>query len=198
MCLFNPKNTGVGCHFLLQEIFLTQGSNSVSCIGRWVLHHWATREAPWIEWQIFHWIWIFLLIGMILEVNSLEKEMAIHSWIGWHPIIPWTEEPGGLQSVGSQRVRQDWMTCTFRGELYLTMDTREFLVYCRVKVYRILDLGGTFKILSPNLLLAESLNWVYLVDDLIEVDLRVWLVEYSKQIVATQGDRSPYCSAVIS
>ena len=36
------KNTGVGCHALLQGIFLTQGSNlhlCVSCIGRWILYH---------------------------------------------------------------------------------------------------------------------------------------------------------------
>ena len=26
--------------------------------------------------------------------------------------IPWTEEPGGLQSMGSQRVRRDWVTNT--------------------------------------------------------------------------------------
>ena len=33
--------------------------------------------------------------------NSLEKEMATHSSIlAWR--IPWTEEPGGLQSTGSQ------------------------------------------------------------------------------------------------
>ena len=38
--------------------------------------------------------------------DSLEKEMATHSSIlGWR--IPWTEEPAGLQSMGSQRVRQD-------------------------------------------------------------------------------------------
>ena len=38
--------------------------------------------------------------------HALEKEMATHSSIlAWN--IPWTEEPGGLQSVGSQRVRQD-------------------------------------------------------------------------------------------
>ena len=37
---------------------------------------------------------------------SLEKEMAKHSSIlTWG--IPWTEEPGGLQSMGSQRVRHD-------------------------------------------------------------------------------------------
>ena len=38
--------------------------------------------------------------------SSLEKEMAIHSsTIAWK--IPWTEEPGRLQSMGSQRVRRD-------------------------------------------------------------------------------------------
>ena len=40
--------------------------------------------------------------------DSLEKGMAIHcSILAWR--IPWTEEPGGLQSMGSQRVRHDWM-----------------------------------------------------------------------------------------
>ena len=38
--------------------------------------------------------------------RSLEKEMATHpSILAWE--IPWTEEPGGLQSIGSQSVRQD-------------------------------------------------------------------------------------------
>ena len=37
-------------------------------------------------------------------VLSLEEEMATRSSIlAWR--IPWTEEPGGLQSTGSQRVR---------------------------------------------------------------------------------------------
>ena len=38
--------------------------------------------------------------------NPLKEGMATHSSIlAWN--IPWTEEPGGLQSVGSQRVRHD-------------------------------------------------------------------------------------------
>ena len=38
--------------------------------------------------------------------DPLEEEMAAHSSIlPWR--IPWTEEPGGLQSVGLQRVRHD-------------------------------------------------------------------------------------------
>ena len=39
------KNTGVGCHFLLQGIFLTQGSNLVSCIGSRLFITW-TKEFP--------------------------------------------------------------------------------------------------------------------------------------------------------
>ena len=39
--------------------------------------------------------------------DPLEKEMATHSsTLAWR--IPWTEEPGGLQSTGSQGVRHDW------------------------------------------------------------------------------------------
>ena len=49
---FPGKNTGVGCHFLLQGIFPSQGSNSiscVSCIGRWMLlHHCTTWDTPFI------------------------------------------------------------------------------------------------------------------------------------------------------
>ena len=38
--------------------------------------------------------------------DPLEKEMATHSSIpAWR--IPWREEPGGLQFMGSQRVRRD-------------------------------------------------------------------------------------------
>ena len=41
-----------------------------------------------------------LILG---QEDSLEKEMETHSSIlAWE--IPWTEEPGGLQSMGSQRV----------------------------------------------------------------------------------------------
>ena len=45
------------------------------------------------------------------QEDPLEKGMATQSSIlPWR--IPWTEEPGGLQSTGSQRVRHDWATNT--------------------------------------------------------------------------------------
>ena len=44
--------------------------------------------------------------------DPLEKGMAIHySILAWR--ISWTEKPGGLQSMGSQRVRHDGATNTF-------------------------------------------------------------------------------------
>ena len=43
------------------------------------------------------------------QEDSLEKEMATHSSIlVWE--IPWTEEPGGLQTMGLQRVGHDLAT----------------------------------------------------------------------------------------
>ena len=43
------------------------------------------------------------------QADPLEKEMATHSsTLAWG--IPWTEEPGGLQSMGSQRVGHDLAT----------------------------------------------------------------------------------------
>ena len=44
--------------------------------------------------------------------DSLENGLATHSSIlAWR--IPWTEEPGGLQSMESQRIRHNWVTNTF-------------------------------------------------------------------------------------
>ena len=47
------------------------------------------------------WVW------SLGHEESLEKEMATHPNILARE-IPWTEEPGRLQSLGSQRVRHDW------------------------------------------------------------------------------------------
>ena len=49
------------------------------------------------------WVW------SLGREDPLEKEMAPHSsTLAWR--IPWMEEPGGLQSTGSQRVGHDWAT----------------------------------------------------------------------------------------
>ena len=45
-------------------------------------------------------------VGSLGQEDPLEKGIATHSnTLAWE--IPWTEEPGGLHSMGSQRVRHD-------------------------------------------------------------------------------------------
>ena len=52
-------------------------------------------------------IYFFTEVISCMYTTLLEKEMATHSSIlAWK--IPWTEEPDGLWSMGSQRVTQDW------------------------------------------------------------------------------------------
>ena len=79
-----------------------------------------------LEYLVIHWIhlketlWASLVaqrvkylpamqetwVRSLRPEDPLEKEMATHSSIlAWR--IPWTDEPGGLQSMGSQRVRHD-------------------------------------------------------------------------------------------
>ena len=61
---------------------------------------WSQRHIV-ISWDPAY---VCVCLGLILE-----KEMATHSSIlSWR--IPWMEEPGGLQSMGSQRVGHDWVT----------------------------------------------------------------------------------------
>ena len=66
---FSGKNTGVGCHFLYQEMFPTQGSNlHLLCLlrCRWILYCWATGGSAltikdWkVQWRaswLGTWVW---------------------------------------------------------------------------------------------------------------------------------------------
>ena len=46
------------------------------------------------------------LVQSLGQEDALKKEMVAHSSIlAWR--IPWTEKPGGLQSMGSKRVRRN-------------------------------------------------------------------------------------------
>ena len=97
---FCGQNTGVGSLSLLQEIFPTQGSNPG-------LPHWADSlpTEPQGKPKNTGVDTLFLLQQIFLT----QELMATHSsTIAWK--IPWMEEPGGLQSMGLLRIRQDWAT----------------------------------------------------------------------------------------
>ena len=66
--------------------------------------------------------------------DPLKKEMAIHSsTIAWK--IPWTEEPGRLQSMGSQRVGHDWATSLSCSCQYHSFDDYSFVVNFETRMY---------------------------------------------------------------
>ena len=84
-CDFPGKNTGVGCHFLLQRIFLTQGSNSGLLHCRQILYHLSHQESPQriklAKWNFFlslintqAWRQIFLALN-----DWLPKKLSICS-----------------------------------------------------------------------------------------------------------------------
>ena len=58
--------------------------------------------------------------------HALEKEMATHSNVlAWR--IPGTEEPGGLLSLGSHRVKHDWSDLAAAAEIINSLDILETL-----------------------------------------------------------------------
>ena len=94
---FFRKEYGMGCHYLLQEIFLTQDRTHVSCGKKNPpANARDMREVGFDPW-----------VGKI----PLEEDIATHcSILAWK--IPWTEDPGRLQSIGSQRVILKRLVCT--------------------------------------------------------------------------------------
>ena len=137
------KSTGVSCHALFQGILSTQGLNPGLLHCRWILYHLSYQRRIYISaimkkatsyiniyhicyWFLFIAFWASLVAQMVKRLPAmretrvwslgwedlLEKEMATHSSIlAWR--IPWTEEPGRLQSMGLQRVGHDWVTSLF-------------------------------------------------------------------------------------
>ena len=51
---FSGKNTGVGCHFLLQGIFLTQGLNSGLLHCRQILYQLSLQGSPFSTWECMY------------------------------------------------------------------------------------------------------------------------------------------------
>ena len=118
------QNTGVGNLFLLQGIFPNQELNLDLLHCRQILYQLSYKGSPIAS--IHKYNYSCLVAHMIKNLpamqetqvwslgwkDPLEKEMAIfHSSI-LACRIPWTEEPGGLQSMGSQRIRHDRATNT--------------------------------------------------------------------------------------
>ena len=75
-------------------VFQIESSLGASQVAQWVKNLPAMQET---------WVW-YPNPG---QEDPLEEGMATHSNIpAWR--VPWTEEPGGLQSIVSQGIRHDW------------------------------------------------------------------------------------------
>ena len=83
--LFYPTNKRLRCYYLGLSWWLRQERICLQCRG--------PRFDPWV--------------GKISWRREWLPTLGIVAWE-----IPWTEEPGWLQSVGSQRVGHEWMTNT--------------------------------------------------------------------------------------
>ena len=60
------------------------------------------------------------------QEDPLEEGMATHSSVlAWR--IPWIEKPGGLQSIGSQRIKQNWSNLAHRHTYLLLMNFWDFV-----------------------------------------------------------------------
>ena len=96
--------------------------------------------------------------------DLLEKEMATHSSIlAWK--ISWTEEPGGLQSTGLQRVGHDWAINTYLQDVILSWNwIHRKLASNQVKFRYSFPKGKTSPKISGTLLTHTSLwdQWIIL------------------------------------
>ena len=115
------KNTGVSsskvsaCNVGDPGWMPCSGRSPEEWIGYPLRYSWASLMAQLVKnmpakWET--WVWP---LGW---EDPLEEGMTNHSSIlAWR--IPWTEQPGGLQSMGSQRVRNSWATAMFTFHMWL-------------------------------------------------------------------------------
>ena len=103
-----------------------------------ILFYWTC----FLLWYIAWWLrWYNNLLAIqetwvqsLVQEGPLEKTMAIHSNIlAWR--IPWTKEPGRLQSMGSQRVTHDWVTNKHTDTLVALVDSEQYGIFYEILLF---------------------------------------------------------------
>ena len=107
---FNKHSLITLCHGVAHKILTVAFAHRsyiaffLSLLFHFYLHIWASLVAQTVKHLPTMWATWVRSLG---QEDPLEKEMATHSRIlAWK--IPWTEDPGRLQSMGSQRVGYNW------------------------------------------------------------------------------------------
>ena len=121
MCLFNSPtaNLNIDCLAISSFKQIPNGTTLRASLVAQMVKHWpAMRE---------------IQVQSLDQEDPLEKEMVTHSCtLAWK--IPWTEGPGRLQSMGSQRVRHDWAT-SLSLMVHLSVLNREVLILSVIEFY---------------------------------------------------------------
>ena len=118
---FPGKNTGVGCHFLLQGIVLTKGSNTGLLRCRRILYLWAT-------WEVL--LFAYLLNASESESGSVVSDslqpLELYSpWILQARILEWIAVPF---SRGSSQPRDGTQVSCITGRFFTSWATWEALL----------------------------------------------------------------------
>ena len=88
LCPWNSpgKNTGVGCHFILQGIFGTQGLNPcVLCVLHWQADYLPTEPPGSPAWGSFPMSWLFTSGGQSIGASASTSVLPMHIQ-GWFPL----------------------------------------------------------------------------------------------------------------
>ena len=103
-CYLGFLGAGLGVGWVLAH------AAELSILPDYILGKWLVVGAPLVAQMVKNALAMQeTQVPSLGRKDPLEKEIATHSSIlAWR--IPWTEEPGGPQSMGSQRARHDWAT----------------------------------------------------------------------------------------
>ena len=122
-------------------------------------------------------------VSSLSQEDPLEKGMRAHSSIlAWR--IPWTEDPGGLQSRGLQTSRNYWATNMHnRGAASLR--------HWKSRNQRTLRLGKKFAMTNAVYIVCPGRNANISLDINIDERITKWLMLECNQITTTKPDISP-------
>ena len=108
-----PWNSEVGCHFLLQGIFLTWNQTWVSHTAGRFFTIWATREALWISFSLSNWLFLLPSLRLVLFVPIKSSSPVVFPFSSFssvqllsrvrHFATPWTAACQASLSITDSR-----------------------------------------------------------------------------------------------
>ena len=132
-------------HFICKHICLLQMANGALTVKFYfccslfhmylasIIEKWASLVAQRVKNLPAMWE---TLVWSLSREDLLEKGMATHSSIlAWR--IPWTEEPGGLQSMGSQSVTHNWVTNAFTFHFHWKIMGKSFVSQMAIEFFKL-------------------------------------------------------------